>query len=443
MDAEIYEQFLGCDTIDMQGGKIIGEGVDGCVLTEPMWPCSADSGSHPNPSDPTLVSKIVLKTDPESEFIKAATRLLGADSKLYIAGIQAECSPANLSHSPVINEKPLLQSGINDILEWPKSKEACGKLKPLLQSENGIKNTHKIMYISRYPMTVNEWVNKLQESKSSLTHILNNVIKAISPFVRILQKLYQNSHEQLIHIDLHNNNIFIRPSSNAVQFGISDFGHCLLRQHDESKFFGKFLCENLVPYVFYASFSQVPLEVRILNFCYKKNYDTRSPRELIEGWLQDPYFLECLPNSKFDLIMVSPQVFMKYLFGKPLFIAMLETIQSISKKTRLHSTNPIALTNSLSNNEKIVLEFMLTRYSIVSPINTITESILSIITVPQPKTKYLTEFISRMIFAPYDQQGSSLSASLKAIQSADMTIAWSDVLSELSSGSAAGKVSIE
>lgn len=432
MDAEIYEQFLGRDTIDMHGGKIIGEGVDGCVITEPMWPCAAGTGSHPNPHNTTLVSKIILKTDKESEYIKVATRLLGEDSKLYISGIQSECSPANSSHPPNSVETSVLKTSISDIKQWPENKEACGKLKPLLESNKGISNTHKLMYISRYPMTVGEWIDQIKESRKSIKQTLEEVILSIPSFVRVLQKFYQNPSEQLIHIDLHNANIFIRPSRNAVQFGISDFGHCLLRHNgNDSAFFGIFLCEKLAPYSFYAKYSQVPLEARLLNFAYRNNYDTKSPKELINAWLQDPLFLEYMPKAKFDFIMISPQTFIRYLFGKPFFIAMLEIIQSISRKTRVHLSNPVALTNSLSNDEKVVLEFILTRYSIVSPINTITESILSIITVPEPKTRYLTEFISRMIFAPYDQEGSSLSASLKAVQSADMTIAWSDILREL------------
>jgi hypothetical protein len=53
----------------MKGGRILGEGVDGCVFSEPLWPCAAGSkvtGQIPSGSDKSVVAKIVKKDDVES-----------------------------------------------------------------------------------------------------------------------------------------------------------------------------------------------------------------------------------------------------------------------------------------------------------------------------------------------------------------------------------------
>ena len=105
---------------------------------------------------------------------------------------------------------------------------------------------------------------------------------------------------------------------------------------------------------------------------------------------------------------------------------MLEYIQSISRKIRVNPKNPVALTQSFTPNEKIILDFILTRYATVAPINTIIEDVLSIISTSSPKAHVLINFVRRIIMAPYDQTGSSLVASVTSVRNADLGIAWAD-----------------
>ncbi len=80
----------------MLGGKVIGEGVDGCIFTNSMWPCESGSTNVPDSKDKKYVSKIVSIEDTESENLKMAARLIGPElSKKYLAGLHGECKPAN------------------------------------------------------------------------------------------------------------------------------------------------------------------------------------------------------------------------------------------------------------------------------------------------------------------------------------------------------------
>jgi hypothetical protein len=95
------KQFLWYDLLDMLGGKIIGEGVDGCILSRPMWPCATNSLSHMqvNSMSEKYVSKVVSINDKETDNLKIAARILGPDlSSRYIAGLEGECSPADKIH---------------------------------------------------------------------------------------------------------------------------------------------------------------------------------------------------------------------------------------------------------------------------------------------------------------------------------------------------------
>ena len=53
----------------MQGGRILGEGVDGCVFEAPMWPCakgSQTSQGAPGSTNTRYVSKLVSTKDKEA-----------------------------------------------------------------------------------------------------------------------------------------------------------------------------------------------------------------------------------------------------------------------------------------------------------------------------------------------------------------------------------------
>ena len=403
------------------GGRIIGEGEDGCVLSEPMWPCSKESTGKVDSLNSRYVSKIVSDTDNESDYIRAATRILGPElSSIYLVQLKAECSPASNTHGPSSLDSEAFQNSKAAVLGWQNPEQACGKLKQELKKRKDITINHKLMILNKYSMTLNQWGH----AKPSLTQVIN----AVPQFISILQKLFQNSSEQLINIDLHAGNIFVRPgnSNNSIQFGIADFGHSLLRQHVIGSgvlFFGKYLCDYIAIYSLYSGYVQIPLEARLLSYCFMKHLENKTPGEFIQSWLRDPDVIQHQKQLP-DNILANHTNFMTNLLTSPIFIAMIEAIQGISRKLRLNPNSATRVTQSLSSSEKIVLEFIITRYGIISPINVIA----SVCTMAKINTALITSFITAAIEAPYIQTGSSLPSALTSVQGADLGILWADVV---------------
>ena len=406
------------------GGRIIGEGEDGCVLSEPMWPCT--KGTHailPDPRDPRYVSKIVDRSDDESDYIRAAIRILGPELSLtHIVQLKGECPPASNEHPPSSQDSNVFHNAKAAVLKWQNPEQACGKLKQELKGHSDITLSHTVMYLSKYPMSLSDWGAQIHSIKSS-----NDLLIAIPQFITVLQKLYQTSFEQLVNIDLHAGNIFVRPSHKGIKLGVADFGHCLYRQNVTGSgilFFGKYLCEYTAIYSLYSDYIQIPLEARLLNFCYKKKLEYTTPNEFIQTWLRDPDVIKHqkeLPDS----ILIDHTNHMTTLLTKPLFIAMIESIQDISRKLHLNPSNPRGITLSLSANEKIVLEYIITRYGLISPIN-----VISAVCNSNQKIRDIPfdTFITSAIDAPYIQTGSSLPSVLASIQGADLGILWADTV---------------
>jgi len=424
------KQFLWYDTIDMLGGKIIGEGVDGCVLTEPMWPCASSAMKGlPNSKNSHYVSKVVSIKDHESDNLKMASRILGSDLSLrYLAALQGECAPADKVHPSSQKNVNSMKSAERAVIAWPKRGQACSELKNKLLKGEDISKESKVMFISKYDATVSGWAEKLQKPYKT---VMLNIERAVPKFMEVLQKLYQGP-EQLIHIDLHTGNIFVREE--PLEFGLADFGRCMFRRQGQDPshtFYGNFLIDHMSKNEFFCSYSQVPFESRLLNYCYRNKMDNVSPSALVKGWENDNTVKLSSVGST-DIIQANRSNLVSYLLKRVLFIAMVEQIQSICRKIRANSDS-LALFKALSVTEKTVVEFILTRYSILSPLNTICEEVMNVFR-NEPMfdssgngNNTLIKFIMIAIIAPYDQEGSSLAKSLTAIQGADMRVVWADV----------------
>ncbi len=418
----------------MLGGKVIGEGVDGCVLSAPMWPCSSsDVSGLPKSTNSRYVSKVVSINDPESDNLKMAARILGPElSSRYIAGLQGECKPADKINPEASKNTESMKSAERAVVTWPKKGQACAELKNELIKGKDISKRTKVMIISKYDATVSGWVEKLEKPYKTT---MKEVEKAIPQFMVVLQKLYQNHNEQLIHIDLHTGNIFVRLHANGLEFGLADFGRCMFRRHGvdpSTTFYGDFLIGYVSRNEFFCNYSQVPFEARLLNYCYRKNLDNSSPSALVKAWENDNSVRMSAVGST-DIVEVNRSQMISHLLKKVLFIAMIEQIQSVCKKIRVNPDDHSALYKSLSETEKLVIQFILTRYSILSPLNTITEDIMNrynekLIDTQGKGTNTLVRFLMLGIVTPYDQEGSSLVKALSAVEAGDMGIIWSDVV---------------
>lgn len=411
----------------MLGGRILGEGVDGCIFEKPAWPCVAGSTGVPDPNDGRYVSKIVPLDDSESIHLKLANTILGTDlAERYIAGLRGECKPADSIHPPNIKDIRAFKTVKDDLIDWKVPEQACERLKKKLFQDADISSSNKIMIMRKYKESFSQWVKYIEEKRIPYRKLIRNIEKAIPTFISILQKLYQ-SNNQIIHLDLHTGNIFIK--YNPFEFGMADFGHCVFRQYgnnDAKTFYGEYLINNLAKFSFYTGrFSQSPFEACILNYGYKKHMEMADPYTFIQSWANDPEVRDNSASTT-DTIFSSKDFLLKTLLKKPLFITMITILQSIIKKLRRNINDANALTESLSYTEKTTIEFILTRYHAISPFNTISQDIYHIYKIPEMTPIKL--FIIKVLMAPYELEGSLVSA-FKAIEGADIGIIWSDVIS--------------
>ena len=422
----------------MQGPRILAEGVDGCILSGPMWPCAQGSQGAPDPSNTRYVSKLVSVKDEESGFLRIAERLLGTElSQKYLSKLQTECKPATKNSPPNPKNLGSLIKDQENIKKrsWPADnyEQACGELKRKLVSGEGSLTGKKLMIITKYPMTISGWINKLNNNPIPFNTVIMNVERAIPNFIFVLQKLYQNPAEQLIHIDLHTGNIFVK--FDPFEFGLADFGRCVFRRanNDPSEtFFGKFLISYVSSIPFFAVYRQVPLEARLLSFCYMKKLENADPFFLVKSWENDNE-VRATSSGSTDVIVFFRSFLISELFNKEkkriLFTAMIQVIQSICSKLRANLNNASALYNNLTSTEKKAIEFILTRYAILSPINSINEEIMSVYPqIPFSRGTHVTNFLLKGIMAPYIQDGSSLDAAVTSVQGADLRILWADVI---------------
>lgn len=442
----------------MIGGGILGEGVDGCIVTKPLWPCAAGKTSYGKEQggfSDDVVSKIVKHGDVESIYLEAASRILGEEDALkYLAGIRGHCRPANDAHPPAQTKIPDYVESKKALIKYVGSEGmACGHLKDDLLSEKGISKTHTLMYISRYPITLYEWTNLIKKRGIDFRLVMASINKSMPDFLSILQRFYRGKTEHLINIDLHHNNIFVRAQGSNIQFGIADFGRCILRQLNEPlslpTYIAEYLNTNQIRYTIYTGYKQVPFEARLLDFCFKKNLDNEDPSVIVNQWLNDINNIDYAESPYCnDIIVLNMKIYIKYLLTKPLFIDMVEELIEISKKMRY----PSSLVRSLTRDELTVLEFITTRYMAMSPIVTILDQLHNIdlrvkfeikeITAKRfssdrtPDLKgrgsgvyYMVEYLNRLLIAPYTGRGSSLSAALSSVRSIDLSVLWTDIIS--------------
>ena len=197
-------------------------------------------------------------------------------------------------------------------------------------------------------------------------------------------------------------------------------------------FFGKYLISYVSSIPFFSVYRQVPLEARLLSFCYMKKLENADPFFLVKSWENDTE-VRATSSGSTDIIVFFRSYLISELFNKEkkriLFTAMIQAIQSISSKVRTNVNSASALYNSLTPSEKKVMEFILTRYGILSPINSINEEIMSIYPeISFGQGTHVTKFLLKGIMAPYIQDGSSLDAALTSVHGADLRILWADII---------------
>jgi hypothetical protein len=326
-------------------------------------------------------------------------------------------------------------------MAWADNTKACGEVKKQLASKKGIHDNYKVTFIDRYPMNLEAWVQNANRKKIPARQVVGELAAAIRPFLVPLQRLYKNPSGALINIDLHNQNLFVRPrTTGGIDFGIADFGHCVL-EGGHADYLGTYIKH----YEFWAGYNQVPLEARLLNFCFQKGMEDLDVATLVKAWALSeevkPFLGEGNSN---DLLMIAVVGIVDQFLGYPLFVQYVKVLQSISKRLR---GGTLAKMTAI---ESKALRFLLNRYMAVSPINSILETALEVTTsktlvkeahqaaqadlgrpalgTPVPKTAVtkIVNYLLDVMRLPYAQVGSSLAASLDMAAAADTAILWED-----------------
>lgn len=436
----------------MKGGAIIGEGAEGCVYAQPLWPCAAgrpQTGDIPAGSDPSVVAKLVEKHDIEHVYLEAARDILGPrDSMIYLAGIRGMCSPANSKHPPSQEKLGDFKESVDETMVRPESGMACSSVKKDF-AKRGLTDQYNLMFISRYPSTLEQWIDTIEKKRIPTQFVLKAINTAVRPFLAILQKFYKNSNAELINMDLHHKNIFVRANGSHLQFGMSDFGQCYFRRSNNAAESRQYFLDYLkrfftVSAAMYAGYRQIPFETRLMDFCFKKRLENVDPLTLINAFIHDREVREYQATSN-DIIAINLDLYCKYLLTRPEFIQSIELIQSICKKIKMIQVGANVEFNSAD--ELMYLNFCITRFMAISPLVTILEQTMFLSEslydqVKQVSDDYfsngnskegqiynLTQYINRMIIAPYSGsiQGSSFKDVLASVISVDLVSVWDEV----------------
>jgi hypothetical protein len=415
---------------------VLADGSDGCVFTKPSLPCAEGTEGEIkiDPRNPNIVGKVVDVSDEEKKFLELANDILGKDLALkYLAGLQGSCNPANSSHPPKEDEKPLFNSSMKSLTQT-MTRHACSKLKDKYLTRKNITSTHSLLFISRYPRTLEEWIVHIKANKLSIPSILQSVNQSMPDFIHVLQLFYKHPTKQLINLDLHHANIFVRTYDNSIQFGLSDFGRCISVEGDMDSAIKLYLTRYQKQTIF-SRFRQIPFEARLLNFIFKKNLETQPPSLILQSFMTNSD-ISVYSSYSNDFIIMNIQSLVTYLQKKVIFIEVIETLKTIvikMKEQRLAD---------LSSLEKEVVWFILTRYMAVAPIITIAEQLMDLNNrtqiheyakrvcqeyldgnVSSHNSLYypILSFLTRILIAPYV-------TSLKSIEDADNVHFWNDIM---------------
>lgn len=415
---------------------VLADGSDGCVFTKPSLPCAEGTEGEIkiDPRNPNIVGKVVDVSDEEKKFLELANDILGKDLALkYLAGLQGSCNPANSSHPPKEDEKPLFNSSMKSLTQT-MTRHACSKLKDKYLTRKNITSTHSLLFISRYPRTLEEWIVHIKANKLSIPSILQSVNQSMPDFIHVLQLFYKHPTKQLINLDLHHANIFVRTYENSIQFGLSDFGRCISVEGDMDSAIKLYLTRYQKQTIF-SRFRQIPFEARLLNFIFKKNLETQPPSLILQSFMTNSD-ISVYSSYSNDFIIMNIQSLVTYLQKKVLFIEVIETLKTIVIKMKEQRLS------DLSSLEKEVVWFILTRYMAVAPIITIAEQLMDLNNrtqiheyakrvcqeyldgnVSSHNSLYypILSFLTRILIAPYV-------TSLKSIEDADNVHFWNDIM---------------
>ena len=352
------------------GGRVLGVGADGCVFTEPAWPCTEDIPGYDS-SDPTIVSKIVLIDDNEDKMIEIASRILVDNPEVLVKNIGV-CIPA--SRHSVLNaeQKAKLLENRHEIIEMVderSSDNACTEL-AMTPSKN-IKTTYKALINKRYTSDLYHYIR----ANLKTVNIASKIITAAIPFGKALEKLMKEgsgnriSKDTLVNMDLHSSNIFVQ---DGLTLGMADYGRCTYIDSTKNEIIVELndrFTEYAVDFPLAFGFVHIPLEVRIYSFLLKDDFIeyvqsyTKATGDvdahIIDVFTHTKKFIDDIIN-KYDILFLLGSVSNIQSFIKTYFLDFTNVLHKIIHKER-----------KTAEEHKFIMLNVISRFYITGYINTI------------------------------------------------------------------------
>jgi len=303
-------------------GRVLASGSDGCIFTEPVWPCLEHIPGY-DPTDKTLVGKIVPVEDNEDTIIRIAETILGGKSK-YIVELIGSCSPAD-SSTAVEPNKTYINANKADLLLYkslerkkarkylslstraptPDYSNACTNLSDI--SPNDLTNNYKILVIRKYSNTL---INYYNTNNNTNYLIVRNILNAAVNLVKTIETFAKNPETSLINIDLHSGNIFQNfDEKGKIYLGMADFGRCMYKTPDDNSNWVKMLDNYCFQMKLHTGYPQIPLEARIYSFLAHKRY-IQSSEQFITEFVADIFINN---NDDINYLCNNSEVFAHFL----------------------------------------------------------------------------------------------------------------------------------
>lgn len=279
-----------------KGGKVLGIGADGCVFSEASWPCATPLPGY-DPSDPTVVSKLVPTEDNEDTVIRLALSIVSPEETKHLIGFIGTCKPATAPYGNVYAKQ--LKENETEIFDmydkfkselriydsngeyirttdWsPSEANACIRLVDR-QSVSAYPYKYKIydstkaIINKKYQSTFHAYMVDRKNGKHPNTS-LQKIIKAYIQYIYALETLAIGKNDnRIVNIDLHGSNIFVNEESTGeLIIGAADFGRCAIQQGseyvDRTKY-TKYLTDYIREFDVAFGYSIIPFELKLYSF---------------------------------------------------------------------------------------------------------------------------------------------------------------------------------
>lgn len=322
----------------LKGGKVLGIGADGCVFSEASWPCATPLSGY-NPSDPSVVSKLVVASDNEDHIITLALSIVPPEDKKHLIGFIGTCTPstkaiaaANAKTAKEFdeNEAEILDLYKNYHLKPEPTRgnpnsciriatwQAQGAYNSIKSLTNEYYNTYedvKVIVNKKYQQTLYKYL-KDHVSDISFTPLLKGCVK----YVKVLETLAEGvDGRRIVNVDLHTANIFVNQDSEDLIVGAADFGRCAIQEGNElneRKKLTTFLTDYMNKYNIIFKFPIIPFELKLYNFIKQyKNTDVTKVEYVLRIFAQVITNIEArnniTPFSLFDANIVAT-ILIKY-----------------------------------------------------------------------------------------------------------------------------------